>query len=89
MKSLKYDGKLSPHELLFLGGRLIDFEQALLAGNGLEAIRLLEAVGLSSGSAENFSQEILADPRKYGYCLGGCLPQRSVVRSKRDNILMM
>jgi hypothetical protein len=89
MKSQEYDNKLSPHELLFLGGKLIDFEKAILASNRLEAIRLLETVGLSVESAKNISEEILSDPRKYGYCPGGCLHQKSGALSNASNMLMM
>ena len=88
MKYKNYD-ELSPHELLFIHGKLIDFEKAILASNKQEATLVLESVGFSVESATDISYEILANPRKYGYCHGGCLQQPPVIANDIQKVLMM
>lgn len=88
MKSQNYD-ELSPHEQLFIHGKLIDFEKAILASNKQEATLVLESVGFSVESAKDISYEILANPRKYGYCRGGCLQQNPGAANDTQKVLMM
>jgi hypothetical protein len=64
---------LTPHQRLFLAGELQHFERRVLAGDEGEMIAILLKVELPPQRAREFTFEILADPRKFGYCEGGCL----------------
>ena len=64
---------LTPNQRLFLAGELKHFEQSVLAGNEQDMINLLLRVDLQPNRARQFVREILANPRKFGYCEGGCL----------------
>ena len=72
MKSLD-EQALTPNERLFLAGQLERFELYVLTENAQEMINILRKVDLDTKQAKDFTQKLLADPRKYGFCQGGCL----------------
>lgn len=72
MKKRDYDN-LTPNQRLFLAGELEHFERSVLAGDEGEMIDILLKVELPAHRAYAFAREILANPRKFGYCEGGCL----------------
>ena len=65
--------ELTPNQRMYLAGELKNFESSVLAGDEGEMIRILLKVDLPPQEARRFTREILADPRKFGYCEGGCL----------------
>ena len=65
--------ELTPNQRMFLAGELEHFERSVLAGNEQEMIDILLKVDLRPNQARRFVRDVLADPRKYGYCEGGCL----------------
>ena len=66
---------LTPNQRMFLAGELEHFEHSVLAGNEGEMVRILLKLDLPPGEARSFAREVLANPRKYGYCEGGCLKE--------------
>ncbi|MBN1956861.1 MAG: hypothetical protein JXQ81_12715 [Desulfuromonadales bacterium] len=71
-----------PHERLFLAGCLAAFEQAVLGADKVSAIRFLKRAGFDAQAAEEIITEIFAEPRRYGYCPGGCLNQQADTKSR-------
>lgn len=65
--------KLTPNQRLFLAGELEHFERSVLAGQEEELVGILLKVDLPQQQAKAFVREVLANPRKFGYCEGGCL----------------
>ena len=72
MKKRDYDN-LTPNQRLFLAGELKHFERSVLAGDEGEMIDILLKVELQPRRALAFARKILENPRKFGYCEGGCL----------------
>jgi hypothetical protein len=72
MKRQSYN-HLTPNQRLFVAGELVHFEHSVLTGNESEMIAILLKVELQPSQAKEFAQEILDNPRKFGYCKGGCL----------------
>ncbi len=64
---------LTPNQRLFAAGELEHFEHSVIAGDARGMIAILLRVELNLSEAREYTQEILANPRKYGYCEGGCL----------------
>jgi len=64
---------LTPNQRLFLAGELKHFERSVLDGDEGEMIGILLKVDLPPNQAREFAREILKNPRKFGYCEGGCL----------------
>ena len=64
---------LTPVQRLYLAGKLKPFESSVLSGDETEMIALLLSVALPPDHARRYTREILANPRKFGYCIGGCL----------------
>lgn len=73
MNSINKKRGLSPNERLFVTGQLQNFERAVLNVQEEEAVQLLIGVGFSDKKARRIANDILVNPRKYGYCHGGCL----------------
>jgi len=67
------DNQLTPNQRMYLAGELKHFEHSVLAGDEGEMVRILLKVDLQPNQARQFAREILANPRKFGYCEGGCL----------------
>ncbi len=72
---MKYrnDRPLTPNQRLFIAGELGHFEHSVLAGDESGMIAILIKVELTPSRAKEYTREILDNPRKFGYCKGGCL----------------
>lgn len=72
MKTHSYN-QLTPNQRLFVARKLEQFEHSVLTGNEKEMISILLKVEMKPSQAREYAQEILVNPRKFGYCIGGCL----------------
>ena len=64
---------LSPNQRMFVAGLLKRFELFVLTEDEQEMVNILLKVNLDIRQARGYTQKVLSDPRKYGYCEGGCL----------------
>ncbi|MDX1496184.1 MAG: hypothetical protein R3352_01390 [Salinisphaeraceae bacterium] len=60
---------LTLNERLRVSGLLSKFDEAIAAGDQEEAVKLLLKTGLRKPEAEDKVNNILADPKAYGYGL--------------------
>jgi hypothetical protein len=72
MREHRYDS-LTPIQRLYVAGKLKHFEVSVLAEDKSAMIDMLLSVELEPNQARGFSKEVLDNPRKFGYCIGGCL----------------
>lgn len=64
---------LTPIQRLYVAGKLKHFEHSVLAEDKSAMIDTLLSVELELSQARGYSKEVLGNPRKFGYCVGGCL----------------
>jgi hypothetical protein len=60
---------MTVNERLFALSKMDSFDQAIVSGNKEVAVNILEACELSYDAAVSTVQEILKNPKKFGYSL--------------------
>jgi len=76
MEKTEYEA-LTPNQRLFIAGKLKNFEYKVLAEDAEGMMDILLSVEMDLPQAKKHIQKILENPRKFGYCEGGCLLPRN------------